>query len=296
MAEVVKTGLLAGEPLWELPDDELVRRCAAFKAAICLRDPHDDAERKLLNLGHTFAHALEAAAGYEGITHGQAVALGLLAALRLSGRDDRATVEEILARSRCGSTGSGPGRRCGATRRPSAASCGSSCSVTAAPMGRRGARGGRAARARRTDRRIAVTPVRIIVLNGVNLNVLGRRDPAVYGALAVASSRAASTTGRASSSSRCSAARRTARASSSSGATTRYDNTDGMVVNPGAWTHYAWSIHDALEPLPCPIVEVHLSNVDEREEWRRISVISRPRRDTLRRARAPTATGWPSNI
>jgi shikimate kinase/3-dehydroquinate synthase len=95
MAEVVKTGLLAGEPLWELPDDELVRRCAAFKAAICLRDPHDDAERKLLNLGHTFAHALEAAAGYEGVSHGQAVALGLLAALRLSGRDI-GQVEEIL--------------------------------------------------------------------------------------------------------------------------------------------------------------------------------------------------------
>jgi shikimate kinase / 3-dehydroquinate synthase len=95
MAEVVKTGLLAGEPLWELPDDEVVRRCAAFKAAICLRDPHDDAERKLLNLGHTFAHALEAAASYEGVTHGRAVALGLLAALRLSGRDV-SQVEEIL--------------------------------------------------------------------------------------------------------------------------------------------------------------------------------------------------------
>ena len=95
MAEVVKTGLLAGEPLWELPDDELVRRCAAFKAALCLRDPHDHGERKMLNLGHTFAHALEAAAGYEGVTHGQAVALGLLAALRLSGRDI-GQVEEIL--------------------------------------------------------------------------------------------------------------------------------------------------------------------------------------------------------
>jgi len=95
MAEVVKTGLLAGEPLWELPDDELVRRCAAFKAAVCLRDPHDLAERKILNLGHTFAHALEAAAAYEGVTHGRAVALGLLAALRLSGRDT-ASVEELL--------------------------------------------------------------------------------------------------------------------------------------------------------------------------------------------------------
>jgi shikimate kinase/3-dehydroquinate synthase len=95
MSEVVKTGLLAGEPLWELPDDELVRRCAAFKAAVCLRDPHDRGERKMLNLGHTFAHALEAAAGYEGVTHGQAVALGLLAALRLSGRDTD-VVEELL--------------------------------------------------------------------------------------------------------------------------------------------------------------------------------------------------------
>jgi shikimate kinase/3-dehydroquinate synthase len=95
MAEVVKTGLLAGEPLWELPDAELVRRTAAFKAAVCLRDPNDDGERKILNLGHTFAHALEAAAGYDGVTHGTAVALGLLAALRLSGRDTD-QVAEIL--------------------------------------------------------------------------------------------------------------------------------------------------------------------------------------------------------
>jgi 3-dehydroquinate synthetase/shikimate kinase len=92
MAEVVKTGLLAGEPLWEPLD---VRRCTAFKAGICLRDPYDEGERKQLNLGHTFAHALEAAAGYQGLTHGRAVALGLRAALKLSGRDT-ATVDELL--------------------------------------------------------------------------------------------------------------------------------------------------------------------------------------------------------
>ena len=85
----------ADEPFWELPDDQLVRRCAAFKAAVCVRDPHERGERAVLNLGHTFAHALEAAAGYEGLTHGRAVALGLLAALRLSGRDTR-VVEEVL--------------------------------------------------------------------------------------------------------------------------------------------------------------------------------------------------------
>jgi shikimate kinase/3-dehydroquinate synthase len=95
LAEVVKTGLLAGERLWELPDKELVRRCAAYKAALCLRDPHDRGPRHALNLGHTFAHALEAASGYE-VAHGRAVSLGLQAALRLSGRDT-APVDEALA-------------------------------------------------------------------------------------------------------------------------------------------------------------------------------------------------------
>jgi shikimate kinase/3-dehydroquinate synthase len=95
MAEVVKTGLLAGEPLWELETAEFVRRCAAFKSALCLRDPLDAAERNVLNLGHTFAHALEAAAGYAGLTHGRAVALGLRAALKLSGVD-ASPVEEVL--------------------------------------------------------------------------------------------------------------------------------------------------------------------------------------------------------
>jgi shikimate kinase / 3-dehydroquinate synthase len=95
MAEVVKTGLLAGEPLWELPTDELVRCCAAYKAAVCLRDPYERGERAVLNLGHTFAHALEAAGDYHGPSHGEAVALGLLAALRLSGQDTTA-VEDVL--------------------------------------------------------------------------------------------------------------------------------------------------------------------------------------------------------
>jgi len=95
LAEVVKTGLLSGESLWELPDDELVRRSASYKTALCLRDPYDRGVRKLLNLGHTFAHALET--GSDGaVTHGRAVALGLLAALRLSGRPTD-VVEETLA-------------------------------------------------------------------------------------------------------------------------------------------------------------------------------------------------------
>jgi 3-dehydroquinate dehydratase-2 len=48
---------------------------------------------------------------------------------------------------------------------------------------------------------------------------------------------------------------------------------DGIVMNPGAWTHYAWSIHDALEIAALPTMEVHLSDVGNREEWRGLSVI-----------------------
>ena len=92
--ELVKTGLLAGEPLWELPLAEAIRRCAAFKTAVCLRDPQDRGDRNQLNLGHTFAHALEAAAGFE-LPHGRAVALGLLAALRLSGLDTGVVEEQL---------------------------------------------------------------------------------------------------------------------------------------------------------------------------------------------------------
>jgi shikimate kinase / 3-dehydroquinate synthase len=95
MAEVVKTGLLAGRELWELPEEEMIRACAAYKAGVVLSDPYEtEGRRAVLNLGHTFAHALEAGSGYR-VGHGEAVALGLLAALRLSGLPT-AAVEEVL--------------------------------------------------------------------------------------------------------------------------------------------------------------------------------------------------------
>jgi shikimate kinase/3-dehydroquinate synthase len=96
MAEVVKTGLLAGREVWALPEEEMIRACAAYKCGVVLSDPYErEGRRTILNLGHTFAHALEAGSGFT-VRHGDAVALGLLAALRLSGQPTD-LVEEVLA-------------------------------------------------------------------------------------------------------------------------------------------------------------------------------------------------------
>jgi shikimate kinase/3-dehydroquinate synthase len=103
-AEVVKTALIAGGTLWELvrggaePDDpEVITACAHTKLRIVARDERDDGVRQTLNLGHTVAHAIETVTGYANYRHGEAVALGLLAALRLSGSDDlRAEVATLL--------------------------------------------------------------------------------------------------------------------------------------------------------------------------------------------------------
>ena len=115
--------------------------------------------------------------------------------------------------------------------------------------------------------------MRVIVLNGVNLNIIGRRDPALYGGITIAELE-----GRIYDWGRAARARGAVPPDEQRGEFVKWchdahDNTDGMILNPGAWTHYAWSIHDALEPLTIPLVEVHLSNVDERDEWRKTSVI-----------------------
>jgi shikimate kinase/3-dehydroquinate synthase len=92
-AEVIKTGLLAGGSLWERVragrlDDEVVLDCARLKLSVVADDERDSGRRQVLNLGHTVGHAIETATGYERYRHGEAVGLGLLAALRLSGLDE----------------------------------------------------------------------------------------------------------------------------------------------------------------------------------------------------------------
>ena len=116
--------------------------------------------------------------------------------------------------------------------------------------------------------------MRVEVLNGVNLDVLGRRDPEMYGGLSLneLESRIYEWGKELAIGVRC-------RQTNDEGQYIEWlhemhEIADGVVVNPAAWTHYSYAIRDAVELLDVPVVEVHLSNVDAREEWRRVSVIS----------------------
>jgi shikimate kinase / 3-dehydroquinate synthase len=102
--EVVKTALIAGGPLWAKVrqggdvDTEIILGCLRTKLATVAEDERDAGRRQVLNLGHTVGHAIESATQYARYRHGEAVGIGLLAALRLSGRDAlRGEVGELLA-------------------------------------------------------------------------------------------------------------------------------------------------------------------------------------------------------
>ena len=116
--------------------------------------------------------------------------------------------------------------------------------------------------------------MRVVVLNGVNLDVIGRRDPEVYGGLNIREleSKIFDWAVELELNVKC-------RQTNSEGEYVDWchealDWADGVIVNPGAWTHYSYAIRDAVELFDVPVVEVHLSNIDQREEWRRKSVIS----------------------
>jgi 3-dehydroquinate dehydratase-2 len=121
---------------------------------------------------------------------------------------------------------------------------------------------------------VSATRNRIEVMHGVNLDQLGRRDPAHYGTLTLEELEL-----------------RISGEARELGLEVRFFQTnhegkfvehlhrlaglaDGIVLNPGAWTHYSYAIRDALELTGLPAVEVHLSDVDSREQWRRHSVLA----------------------
>lgn len=120
---------------------------------------------------------------------------------------------------------------------------------------------------------MSASPYRVEVMHGVNLDQLGRRDPLLYGTLTLRELE-----------------QRIETEAQSLGMQTRCFQTnhegafvehlhglagqaDAIILNPGSWTHYAWAIRDALEIAALPTLEIHLSDVEHRESWRRVSVI-----------------------
>jgi 3-dehydroquinate dehydratase-2 len=114
---------------------------------------------------------------------------------------------------------------------------------------------------------------RVDVLHGVNLDTLGRRDPAIYGSetlreLEVKVGRFARELGFDVSFWQTNHEGEFCESLHRAG-----ERADGLILNCGAWTHYSYAIRDALEVAGLPAVEVHISNIEQREDWRRISVI-----------------------
>jgi 3-dehydroquinate dehydratase II len=113
----------------------------------------------------------------------------------------------------------------------------------------------------------------VSVLNGVNLGMLGKRQPDIYGTITLSEleTRIYSWSASLGVNARC--VQTDHEGEYVEAIHDALSNADGVIVNPGAWTHYSYAIRDALAMLEVPVIEVHLSDVNHREEWRRRSVI-----------------------
>jgi 3-dehydroquinate dehydratase type II len=304
-AEFVKHGLLHGGALWTSietngPDlnswsteqlHELIPVCAEVKIKVVEADPCEEDRRMILNLGHTFGHALEAASGYT-LTHGEAVFLGLRGMLRISERRgvldtvEAMTIDKVLRSVKLPDIELDPEQIVSAIRHDKKYRSGllnwvllkgvgepvithevaepdiSEVAVWLSEVASYGSRVPAIAR-----------HLRFVVLNGPNLNLVGEREPEIYGHrnyldlendLAEYSDmerfdlliRQSNSEAELVSLIQCS--RHWA---------------DGLVVNAGAYTHTSIAIRDAIAAISIPVVEVHLSDIHAREEFRKDSML-----------------------
>jgi 3-dehydroquinate dehydratase-2 len=119
----------------------------------------------------------------------------------------------------------------------------------------------------------------IALLHGPNLNLLGQREPHIYGTATLADYEATVVAAAARHGHSVHAVQTNHEGALVDAIHAARHNADAIIINPGAFTHYAWSLHDALAAFAGPIIEVHISNPNAREPWRHTSVV------------APVATG-----
>ena len=262
----------------------VVERTAGLKARVVSEDEHERGPRMLLNFGHTVGHALEAATGHGPLTHGEAVVLGMRAAVAVSvrldrlGADDAARIGAVLDRfprpvqtaapaARRGRGGAGPGQEGAGGERP----------LRGARRHRPGRGGAGAlpdAAGAGGDRGPGVAVMRVLVLHGPNLNLLGEREPDIYGraTLEEIDARIGERGAQLGAEVRCFQSNHEGTLVDRLHAERRWAS--GILFNPAAYTHYAWSLRDAVAAVALPCVEVHLSDVTQREPWRRVSVLA----------------------
>ncbi|MDA0733266.1 MAG: type II 3-dehydroquinate dehydratase [Chloroflexi bacterium] len=115
---------------------------------------------------------------------------------------------------------------------------------------------------------------KILVLNGPNINFLGRRNPQIYGTMTLEQVNQAISQKAQSLGVEVAFFQSNAEGSLIDCIQEHWGNINGIVINPGALTHYGYSLKDALIDAAVPVIEVHLGNIHAREEWRRRSVIA----------------------
>jgi len=314
-AEIVKGALLVGGEFWREIEtagvdamhwspwqfERFVARGAAVKIEIVSRDERESGERMLLNLGHTFGHALEQGTGYGTLAHGEAVFYGMRAAIRLSERCGMMPQAKARGLDKWLAALALPGAKCSA-----------SDLLTAIQSDKKTASGklrwillrepGKPVISHDVPDQVVLECAewlsetvqsgeeavaiprrrRVVILNGPNLNLLGTREPSIYGAMTYDEL--------------CKQCIEWAedlnfdlliRQSNHEGEFAELIQwarrwADGMVLNPGGFTHTSVAVRDALAAANLPAVEVHLSDPSTREEYRHTSLISDLCRRTIK--------------
>lgn len=306
-AEVVKSAILSGGELWELvckcgvdlstwPAGQVLRAielAAKTKVDIVHSDELEAGNRRLLNFGHTFGHAIEAVTGYSKLTHGEAVFLGMRAAIRMSAALYKMnevaadTIDLLLSKLPVPQVSLRTDELLEALSRDKKVAQQRIHWILLETIGRAAVSSDVSPAVVRETAEWLVTiaaegePLnslprrkRILLINGPNLNLLGTREPEIYGTQSLddlevfAAERAALAN--------CDLL---CRQSNHEGEIISWIQwarhwADGIILNPGGFTHSSVAIRDALQGVNLPSIEVHLSDITAREPFRATSLIS----------------------